>query len=154
MIYISYICHYGRMSLSSPKMVGLPGETAKCCTCTQSGGFSALPGDLEKSCECLKKLFKFPCVFLTDGEISLRTEPQKKRKNPEWESLVAATNRITDLNLQVVKEWTLEQWKKGPWLFKGCIGDEILPNYTGIISEAMKKGSLLTNQDFMESKWK
>ena len=26
-----------------------------------------------------------------------------------------------------------EQWKKGRWLFRGFVGDEILPSYVGII---------------------
>ena len=28
----------------------------------------------------------------------------------------------------------LEQWKKGPWLFRVYVGDESLPSYMGIIS--------------------
>ena len=34
----------------------------------------------------------------------------------------------------VLKKTTCEQWKKGPWLFTVyTVGDEILPNYMGII---------------------
>ena len=56
MVYFPTFANYGRMSLSSPKILGLfPGETAKCCTCTQSGGFSALPGDLEKAVNLFEK---------------------------------------------------------------------------------------------------
>ena len=34
--------------------------------------------------------------------------------------------------------------KKGPWLFLGCIGDDILPNYMGILIRQYKDP--VTNQ--------
>ena len=37
------------------------------------------------------------------------------------------------------------------WLFRGFVGDEILPSYMGILS-LTTKGSRLNNQDSMESK--
>ena len=39
--------------------------------------------------------------------------------------------------------------KKGPWLFVGYIGDEIQPNYVGIVINHYKDP--LNNQYFMES---
>ena len=42
--------------------------------------------------------------------------------------------------------------RKGlPWLFRGFVGDEILPSYIGFIIKPLQ-GSLLTNQYFMQSK--
>ena len=38
------------------------------------------------------------------------------------------------------------------WFFVGYIGDEILPSYAGIVWQTIPKGSLVTNQDSMESK--
>ena len=44
-----------------------------------------------------------------------------------------------------------EPWKKGPWLVRGFLGDEIyLPSYMGIVK---KNTSLLSNRYFMESIW-
>ena len=57
------------------------------------------------------------------------------RKNPiVWEFLrdISLFNAAIFFHQQ--KAWSMEQWKKGSWLFVGYIGDEILPSYVGIIS--------------------